>query len=195
MIDQHDWSIKRAAGLVLVLGCVANFAGVIMFWIRGGQSGGQPPTSAYLAWERGFIVAAVVITAIGFVLLQNAMENTGGRVLAIVGATANLFVGVLVVVAETLSLAVGERQVSGLIVIYVVGAFLAQAIIGGALLQSKLVTAWIGWITILWNIAWLVVLPVISPRDIYFPVLHHFVPLFIGIALLRRVSQPRLSKV
>jgi hypothetical protein len=188
MIDQQDWSLKRAAGLVLVLGFVANVAGVTMFWIRGGQSGGQPPIPTYLVWERGFIAAAVVITSIGFVLLQNVLENTRGRALAIVGATAYLFVGVLVVTAETLSLALGERQVSGFVVIYVVGAFLAQAVIGGALLQSKVAPVWVGWVVILWNISWLALLPVISPRDIYFPVLHHVMPLMIGIALLRRRS-------
>jgi hypothetical protein len=44
--------------------------------------------------------------------------------------------------------------------------------------------AWLGWVTILWNLVWLVVLPVITPRDIYYPVLHHFAPLLIGTALL-----------
>jgi len=47
-----------------------------------------------------------------------------------------------------------------------------------------LVAAWIGWVTILWNIAWLVVLTLFARRDIYFPVLHHVMPLVIGIALL-----------
>jgi hypothetical protein len=31
---------------------------------------------------------------------------------------------------------------------------------------------------------WLVALPVFTPRDVYFPVLHHAAPLLIGIALL-----------
>lgn len=187
MIDQQDWSIQRAAGLVLVLGFAANLAGVTMFWIRGGQSGGQPPTSSYFVWERSFILAAVAITAIGFVLLAGALQSTGGRILALVGATAYLFGGVLLVSAEALSPTLGYDKLYSLIVIYVVMAFLAQAAIGGALLQSGLIAGWIGWATILWNIAWLVALPVLSPRDIYFPVLHHVIPLVIGIALLRGI--------
>jgi hypothetical protein len=44
--------------------------------------------------------------------------------------------------------------------------------------------AWIGWATIGWNLVWLLVLPLATPRDIYFPVLHHVMPLVMGIALL-----------
>jgi hypothetical protein len=73
-----------------------------------------------------------------------------------------------------------------LIVIYVALAFLAQAAIGGALLQARLLGEWIGWATIIWNLAWLVVLALITRRDICFPILHHVMPLVIGIALLWR---------
>lgn len=185
MIRLQDWSIERAAGLFLVVGAVAALLGILMFLFRGGQSGGQPPTPAYFVWERSFILAAVAITAIGFVLLAGALQNTGGRVLAMIGATAYLFGGVLLVAAEALQPTLGYDKLYGLIVIYIRMAFLAQAVIGGALLQSGLVATWIGWVTIVWNIAWLVAVPVLSPRDIYFPVLHHVMPLVIGIALLR----------
>jgi hypothetical protein len=55
-----------------------------------------------------------------------------------------------------------------------------------SLLQSRMIPSWIGWTTLVWNIAWLVALPVVSPTGIYFPVLHHVLPLVIGIALLTR---------
>ena len=183
MIDQRFWSMERAAGSFLVLGFVALLPGIVMFLIRGGIRGGAPPSPAFFVWERSLIMAAVVLTAIGLVLLEGHLQNTDGRVLARAGATAYLFAGILLVAAEALNLKQGQNTYA-LIVIYVVLAFLAQAAIGGALLQSRLLPAWITWVTILWNIAWLVVLPVITPRDIYFPVLHHFVPLLIGIALL-----------
>jgi hypothetical protein len=184
MIDQRFWSIERAAGSFLVLGFAANLAGVLMFFIRGGTSGGVPPSPAYFVWERSFLMAAVVLTAIGFVLLEGHLQNTDGRILARTGATTYLFAGILLVAAEALSLSQGYEKLYALIVIYVVLAFLAQAVLGGSLLQSGLLAAWIGWLAILWNIAWLVALPVITPRDIYFPVLHHFMPLMIGVALL-----------
>ena len=132
-------------------------------------------------------MAAVVLTAIGLVLLEGHLQNTDGRVLARAGATAYLFGGILVVAAEALNL--NPRQNTyALIVIYVVLALLAQAIMGGSLLQAGLLPAWIGWVTIIWNIAWLVVLPVTSSRDMYYPILHHLMPLLIGIALMRRAS-------
>ena len=183
MIDQRFWSIERAAGSFLVLGFVVLLVGVLMFLSRGGLRGGAPPSRAYFVCERSFLMAAVVLTAIGLVLLEGHLQNTDGRVLARTGATVYLFGGILVVAAEALSLNPGQNTYA-LIVIYVVLALLAQATMGGSLLQAGLLPAWIGWVTILWNIAWLVVLPVTSPRDIYYPVLHHVMPLLIGIALL-----------
>jgi len=72
------------------------------------------------------------------------------------------------------------------IVIYVVLAFLAQAVFGASLLQTGLVAAWAGWGTVIWNLGWLFVMLLSRPHDIYFPVLHHVAPLIIGIALLVR---------
>ena len=89
--------------------------------------------------------------------------------------------------AEALDLTRKEQSFYPLVVIYVVLAFLAQTAMGGALLPSGLLAAWIGWLTIGWNIAWLVVLLLFARRDIYFPVLHHLMPLMMGIALLWNV--------
>jgi hypothetical protein len=160
-----------------------------MFTIRGGASGGTPPSHTFFVFERSFLMAAVILTAIGFVLLEGHFRNIDGRILARTGATAYSFVGVVLVVAEGLSLSMGEEfeeRGYALFIIYVVLAFLAQAAIGGALLQSGLLAAWIGWVTIVWNLALLVVLSVITPEDIYFPIVHHLMPLLIGSALLRR---------
>jgi hypothetical protein len=179
------WRIERAAGLFLVLGFVANFAGVVMFNIRGGASGGAPPSSEYYQWERGLLMISIVFTAIGFVLLEGHLDTTGGRVLARIGATTYVFAGILGVVAEALDLSGTGRGLYPLIVVYVVLGFLGQAAIGGALCQARLLAPWIGWVTIVWNLAWLIVLPMITPRDIYFPILHGLMPLLIGVPLLR----------
>jgi hypothetical protein len=187
MSDQRLWRTERVAGLFLVLGFVTNCAGVVMFNIRGGVSGGAPPSSEYYQWERGLLIAAVVHTAIGFVLLEEHLRTSDGRVLARIGATTYLFAGTLGVVAEALDLSGTGRGLYPLIVVHVVLAFLGQAAIGGALRQARLLAPWIGWATIVWNLACLVVLPVITPRDIYFPILHGLMPLLIGAPLLRSV--------
>jgi len=102
-----------------------------------------------------------------------------------VGASAYFFGAVLLVAAEAMRLPEGQASYP-LIVVYVVLAFLGQAAIGGALLQSNLLPAWIGWTTVVWNVALLVILPIVTPGDIYFPVQHHLMPLLIGISLLWR---------
>jgi hypothetical protein len=191
MKDQRLWRMEHAAGSFLVVSFVANLAGVVMFSIRGGASGGAAPSPAYYLWERGLFMAAIVLTAIGFVLLEGYLHNSAGRVLARTGATMYVFAGMLGVAAEALDLSGSGQNLYPLIVVYVVLAFLAQATIGGALRQSRLLAPWIAWVTILWNLVWLVMLPLITPQDIYFPILHHLMPLLIGGALLRRAPSPQ----
>lgn len=182
------WTMGNGAAAFLLLGVVVVFPGLMMFWIRGGVEGKPLPSQAYFVWERSLIMAAVILTAAGFALLEVVLQPTEGRVLARAGAAAYLFAGVLVVTGEALSLNGGFEKNYPLIAIYVVTAFVAQAAIGVGLLQAGVLPAWAGWFAIVWNLAWLVALPVLSRRDIYFPVLHHVAPLVIGVALLWFVS-------
>jgi hypothetical protein len=83
----------------------------------------------------------------------------------------------------------GQDALPPLMVVMVVLLLVAEAILGAALLSSRLVPTWISWTTMAWNIGWLMVLPIVSPTDIYYPILH-FVPLvLIGIPLARRESR------
>ncbi len=177
-----------SAGILLILSFVALFAGASMYWLRGGLRGGAPPSKRYFVWERTFIIAAVVLTAVGLALLEGDMQSADGRALARAGAVTYFFGGILVVVAEAVSVGQfldGDRsqQVWPLEFAYVVLAFLAQAAVGGALLQAGVVAGWIAWATVIWNIALLLVM-LIRRGDIYIPFLHHLMPLLIGIALV-----------
>lgn len=184
MIDLGNWSYAGAAGLLLLLGSLSGLPGLLMFGLRGGHRGGAPKTHGHYVVERSFILAAAALIAIGFVLLDGVLTNSAGAVLARLGASAYFFAAILVVVAEAVTLASGYDKVHYLTSIYVVMAFLAQALIGAALLQARLTAAWIGWLCVVWNIAWLAVLSLFSRRDMYYPALHFFAPLLIGIALL-----------
>ena len=187
MNNQPSRSVERGAGTFLLLSVVAVVVGAVMFSLRGGTTIDIPrtPPPSY-TWERGFIMAAAILAAIGFMLLEMRLQDSSGRVLARTGAVAYLFGGMLVVVAEALELSQGHALTHMLIVVYVILAFLAQAAIGGALVQSGLLPAGIGWAAVGWNILCLVVLPLISAGELYYPVLHHIVPLVIGIALFRK---------
>jgi hypothetical protein len=87
-------------------------------------------------------------------------------------------------VAETLELT--STAVYPMIVMYVTLAFVSQAAIGCALSMSELVPRWIGWATAVWNLGCLTYLVLARPWDVYFPILHLIMPVFIGAALILR---------
>lgn len=184
MVDPQLWNIERAAGLLLILTPFATGPGFAMFWQRRGHRGGEPRSHAHQVVERSSILSGVVLIAIGFILLESALRNTNGFVLANIGASAYFFGGVLLVAAEALMLTLGYDKVGGLVNIYVVMAFLAQAAIGGGVVLSGLLPAWIGWIAVVWNMAWLMVLALFARRDMYYPILHYLMPFVIGVALV-----------
>lgn len=187
MVDQGFLSFQRMAGALLVAAVLPLALGVFLFISRSGVGGGVSRSQALFIWERGSILAAVVLTALGLILLDAHLQNTNGRVLARLGTGAYFFGAVLLVTAEAMRLPQGEASYP-LIVVYVVLAFLGQAAIGGALLQSNLLPAWIGWTTIVWNLGLLIVLLIVTPGDIYYPIVHSLMPLLIGIPFLFRTS-------
>ena len=177
--DVHRMS--RSAGVLLLIAAAANLAGVVLFFLRNGVAGGPPPSYSYLIAERGLLMAAMLVSALGFCLLGD--DQRRGSVLLRVGTLGYLAAGVVGVVAETMTLV--DRAAYPTTAAYVVLAFLTQAVIGLALARSGLVAPWVGWLTLVWNLAWLVGLSLGSPGDIYFPILHMVMTIPIGIALLR----------
>ena len=183
VIVRQDFSERSIAASLLVLSFVVFGVGGILYTGRAIWKWPAGQTPRYLLWERGFVIAAVLATVLGLVLLEDMLNSAGDSGAARSGMVTYVFGAVVVVVAETTYL--GSREwVYPQIVFYVVLAFLAQAAFGVALLQTDFTAGWVGWTAIIWNLAWLVFLPILSPRDIYFPVLHHVAPLIIGIALL-----------
>ncbi len=176
-------SERSIAASLLILSSMLFVVGGILYTGRAIWKWPVGETPGYLRWERGFVMAAVLATVLGLALLEDILRAAGESVLARLGMITYLFGAVVVVVAETSSLSKRE-WVYPQIVVYVVLAFLAQAAFGVGLLRTGLVAGWVGWATVIWNLAWLVVLPIIRPRNIYYPWLHHVAPLLIGIALL-----------
>lgn len=186
IIDQ-GLSERSGAASLMVLGFVVFGVGGILYTGRAIWQWPAGQTARYLLWERGFVIAAVLLNVLGLALLEDMLTRADGAALARLGLVAYELGAVIVVAAETahLSTREGKRDWAySQVVLYVVLAFLAQAAIGVALLQAELVAEWVGWVTIIWNLGWLLILPIFSPRDIYYPVLHHVAPLIIGIALL-----------
>src|SRR5579859_1472459 len=95
-------------------------------------------------WERGLLIAAFVIAALGVAELEIVLREASATVLAHLGATAFLIGAVVAIVAEGQSLS-GATSTSALVFIMVVVLFLAGAVLGLALLTSSLLPAWVGW--------------------------------------------------
>jgi hypothetical protein len=187
MEGQSISTIPRLAGTLLTACFFVFLVGGAMFWARNGMAGYPAPNFAYLVLERGFVMAAAVITAVGLLLFAALIGGEHGDALLPARlAAATYAVGTALLLVGELGMLRSGRFPYALIVAYVVSAFLAQAAIGAIFLRTGFLPAWIGWAAIGWNVAWLVALPLLSPGDIYFPVLHHTIPLVIGIALLRR---------
>ena len=164
------------SGLVFVVGAMFYTGRAIWKWPSAG-------TQTYLLWERGFVIAALLILVVGTSLLERMLVAAGDRFFAPSGMALFLIGATSVVVAEAFSLSRQGSLYAG-IVIFVVLAFLAQAIFGAALLSTGLLPLWVGWATIVWNLGWLVVLPIARPHDMYYPWLHYAAPLLVGKALL-----------
>jgi hypothetical protein len=157
--------------------------------------GRYPPVdfleTAYLETERGLFIAGMVLSALGFCLLDGRRYRPGAYVFMRLGVAGYLSGSIIGVVAETLELT--SAAVYPMIVVYVTLAFVSQAAIGCALSMSELLPRWIGWATVIWNIGCLTYLVLARPWDVYFPIFHLMMPVFIGAALIlrrRRESAP-----
>jgi hypothetical protein len=168
---------------LLILCAVLFTVGGILFAGRTFWHWPGGDTPGYLRWERGFIILAVVTTAVGLTLLWGILRGAGDSLFALLGIVGYLL-GAVVVVAAEISALGGRESSRSQITFYVVLAFLAQAAFGVSLLRTGVLAGWAGWTTIIWNLGWLIVFAIFRPSDNYYPVLHHVAPLVIGIAML-----------
>lgn len=185
MGGQNFLSERQVAAILLISGGIIFAVGGILFTGRTIWKWPIGQTPEFLRWERGFVIAALLVNVLGLVLLENLLRAAGDSLIARLAMVTYLIGAMVIVVAETSYLS-NREWVYSQIVLYVVLALLAQAAFGVALLQTGLVARWAGWATIIWNLVWLVVLPIATPRDMYYPALHHAAPLLIGIALLMK---------
>jgi hypothetical protein len=176
-----DFTARNVSAIVLLIAFVFHFVTVFM-WSGRNVLKWSVKLPTYLYWERGTMIAAFVIAAMGISLLENVLQDAGETILAPLGAVAFLIGAVVGIIVESSYLS-SQNSIPALTVVMVVVLFVAQAILGGALIASSLLPAWIGWTLVVWNLGWLGLFSLVRPRDIYYPVLHFFPLLLIGIAL------------
>ena len=176
-------SQQIVCGWLLILGFVIFLPGGLLYTGRAIFKWPAAQSQNSLYWERGFVMAAILVAALGFVLLERLLGAAGEQILAPLGLTVFLTGTILVLAAETFGLD-RQQMIHAPIVAFVVLAFLGQAAFGAAILRTGFLPGWVGWATVIWNLAWLVILPIARPQDIYYPWLHYVAPLMIGITLL-----------
>jgi hypothetical protein len=178
-----DISERELAALLLIAGALVFTVGGFLFTGREFAHWRIGQTAEFARWERGLVAAGLLLNVLGFTALESMLSAAGTSILARL-ALVTMLLSAAVLLAAEMTWLHNRVWVYPQVVLYVVLAFLAQAAFGVALAQSGLVAAWVGWATVAWNLACLVVLAVASPRNMYFPALHHLAPLVIGIALL-----------
>jgi hypothetical protein len=183
MLNKLFASEQITAGWLLILSSIIFMVGGMLYAGRAIWKWSAGEARSYLLWERGFVMAAILTASLGLVLLERLLEAAGDNILPPLGLTLFLIGVVLVLAAETFSLS-QQTWVYAPIVVFVILAFLGEAVFGMALLRTGLLPAWVGWATIVWSLAWLIILPIARPRDLYYPWLHYVAPLLIGISLL-----------
>jgi len=183
-------SERRLTSALLLLGCLCGLGGRGM--INKINYGGSQFLPGYLIWERSLIAAAAVALLLGFVRLATALRAAGEHRFSWIGLGTLALGTVLTLVLEGSAILTGQENgtQSGLgwmllIWAFVVLTFLGQAAFGAALLQVALLPRWAGWLLIIWNLGWLMVVVVFSARDPYYPGLFYPCPLVLGLLLLR----------
>jgi hypothetical protein len=168
-------------------------------------------------WELGwaFGIAGIVVTVLGLAMLEAVLRSTGDRILGRLGLIAFLFGAVLTVVGRASEVSVtiwAARETSAgapiptllapvvdwsntLTAIYTALAFAALVAFGGSILRTGLLSRGVGWAAVAWGVGWGLVFVVawIAVGGFDYPVLHHVMPLVIGVALLRQTLRERRS--
>ena len=183
MLVKDFISEQVAASCLLILSWIVFVPAGMLYTGRAIWKWPAAQSQNYLYLERSLVMAAILITTLGLVLLERLLGAAGDKILSPLGLTLFLIGTVLVVAAEAFSLNQKE-MIYAPIVVFIVLAFLGQAAFGMAILRTGLLPAWVGWTTVVWNLAWLVILPIARPQDMYYPWLHYVAPVMIGIALL-----------
>ncbi len=181
MANRIFWNERRLTGVLLTLGAV--LFGIAMVSRMSGVNIIDLVTAQQ--WGLMLVVAAVIVTVLGLATLVTLLQESGAHTLPQLGLVSFLYGAVLGVIYFALKVSVDEsaRWAYTLVLIFNTLAFLAIAVHGGMLLQTRLLPKWVGWASIAWSLALLVVSLIALE---YYPAFPHGMLLMVGILLLLR---------
>lgn len=183
MNTQDLISEQVVSGWLLILSALIFLPAGMLYTGRAIWQWPRAQTQGYLYWERGLVIAAILVATMGFLLLTRLLESAGDRIVAPLAMLITLVGTVLVITAETHYLS-QQQWISAAVSVFIFLSLLGQAAFGASILRAGLLPAWVGWATIVWGLAWMIILPIFRPQNMYYPWLHYVVPLTIGITLL-----------
>jgi len=178
-------SEQVVAGWLLILSALTFVPAGILYTGRAILQWPRAQSQGYLYWERGLVMAAILVATMGFLLLTRLLDGAGDRIVAPLAMLLVLVSTMLIVTAETYSLS-QQQSLSAAVAVFIFLSLLGQAAFGLSILRAGFLPAWVGWATIVWGLAWMIILPIARPDDMYYPWLHYVAPLMIGITLLLR---------
>jgi hypothetical protein len=177
---------RPVSGQLLLLAFVLNLGGVVMYAV-GTSRDWVGETSTYYAWERALFMSSYVAAALGTAVVEPALAEAGAAILGRLAAIAFPMAASVALVMEAVT--INGPEPYALIVVAVLLLFGAEILLGAAVLASRLVPAWVGWAAVIWNLAWPALLPILSPGDSYYPILHAIPLLMISVPLIQSRQQ------
>jgi len=163
-------------------------------------------------WSFSLFISGVIVTLLGLVMLTTLFQEAGERIFSLLALIAFLFGDVLMVIYIAFPLGVEplaaqETVRTGVVpdyyvqltlwtqplfVIYTILAFSALAAYGGAILSTRVLPHWVGWLALAYGLAGLVLVGFAAGNVP--PFLHYLMPIVMGILLLlRRYQLPTRS--
>src|SRR5260370_234355 len=158
-------------------------------------------------WSFSLIISGVIVTLLGLAMLTMLFRDAGDTTFSYLALIAFLFGDILLVIFIAFPLGIAplaaqETARTGIVpdnyvqltlwtqplfVIYTILAFSALAAYGGAILSTHVLPHWVGWLSIVYGLAGLM-LAGFTGGNVP-PFLNHLIPIVIGIQLLLRWSQ------
>ncbi len=158
-------------------------------------------------WSFSLLICGIIVTFLGLAMLTTLLRDAGDTTFSSLALIAFLFGDILLVIYIAFPLGIAplaaqETARRGavpdyyvqltlwtqpLFVIYTILAFSALVAYGGAILSTRVLPHWVGWLCIVYGLAGLVLAGFIAGNVP--PFLHHLMPIVIGVLLLLRRSR------
>jgi len=163
-------------------------------------------------WSFSWFIVGTIVTPLGLAMFTRLLQDAGDRTFSSLGLIMALFGAVLLVIYIVFFLGLGllagqetarpgvvpgyyaaaSATAQPLFVIYTQLTFAALLAYGGAVLNTRVLPHWVGWVTMIYTLFNL--LTTVFSGGITAPFVHYVMPLLVGIILLLRRAPRKESQ-